>query len=67
MEDTAPATCDGAAIMKKWYELIRDEEREILDGRDANRFGDATDNLDQLFDDDAFIAFLTPLAYMQLD
>jgi malate synthase len=61
------STSDGEAITIERYRLVRGEEIEKLGGRDASRFGDAADILDQLVEDASFIPFLTLPAYTHLD
>ncbi len=61
------ATSDGQVITAERYAALRDEELAKLGGREAERYGAATDILDALVLTEEFPQFLTLIAYPYLD
>ncbi|MFT4036823.1 MAG: malate synthase A [Thermomicrobiales bacterium] len=60
-------TSDGETITAARYEQVRDEELAKLGGREAGRYGEAAEILDQLVLTEEFPQFLTLIAYPYLD
>jgi malate synthase len=58
---------DGRPVTRALYEQIRDEELGKLGGREAGRYREATEVLDELVLDDEFANFLTLPAYEHLE
>ncbi|MFN8662561.1 MAG: malate synthase A, partial [Thermomicrobiales bacterium] len=61
------STSDGQAITAERYAALREEELAKLGGREAERYGDAAEILDELVLNEGFPQFLTLIAYPYLD